>query len=114
MTLPGPAQRLTVILGVDATWQRKPIYTEIVHRAPQAGLAGPSVCRGARSRRASNHAHSTRIHSMFQDLPVAVVIIDAAYRITKFLPQLDELVTQGLVVIDDLHVHRYLGRRAPR
>jgi hypothetical protein len=31
-------------------------------------------------------------------------------RIRAFLPQLDELVTEGLVVLDDCHVNRYVGR----
>lgn len=114
MTLSGRAQRLTVILGEDDTWRHKPVYTEIVHRAHQAGLAGASVFRGLEGYGASNHIHTSRILSLSQDLPVAVVIIDTAEKITEFLPRLDELVTQGLIVIDDVHVHRYVGRREPR
>ena len=36
------------------------------------------------------------------DLPVVVIIIiiDSSTRIRQFLPQLDELVTQGLILTD--------------
>jgi len=111
MTLTGPARRLTVLIGEDDTWNHKPVYTEIVHRAHQAGLAGASVFRGIEGYGASNHIHTTRILSLSEDLPVAVVIVDAAEKVEAFLPQLDELVTEGLVVVDDVHVHRYVGRR---
>ena len=114
MTLSGPAQRLTVILGEDDAWHHRPVYTEIVHRAHRAGLAGASVFRGVEGFGAASRIHTARILSLSEDLPVAVVIIDTAERIAAFLPQLDELVTGGLIVLDDVHVHRYLGRRDTR
>jgi len=40
---------------------------------------------------------------------VAIVIVDASESIEEFLPQLDELVTGGLVILDDVDVIRYVG-----
>jgi hypothetical protein len=54
--------------------------------------------------------HTTRILSLSEDLPVAVIIIDAAQRVRDFLPQLDELITEGIVIIDPVEVIRYVGR----
>jgi len=62
-----------------------------VHRAHQAGLAGASVLRGIEGYGASNHIHTTRILSLSEDLPVAIVIVDDEDRVRAFLPQLDEL-----------------------
>ncbi|CAN5777446.1 DUF190 domain-containing protein [soil metagenome] len=114
MTLAGPARRLTVLLGEDDTWQHKPTYSEIVHRAHAAGLAGASVFRGLEGYGVSNHIHTTRMLSLSQDLPVAVVIVDSAERIDAFLDRLDDLEIDGLVLVEDVYVHRYRGRQAPR
>jgi PII-like signaling protein len=46
------------------------------------------------------------------DLPLVVLIVDDAARIDAFLPQLDELIAEGLVIIDDVHVVKYVGRGA--
>jgi PII-like signaling protein len=112
MSLSGPARRLTVIVGECDVWHRKPLYSEIVHRARAAGLAGASVFRGLEGYGASGLVHTSRLLSLSEDLPVAVVVVDTAQRIEEFLPQLDELVKEGLVLLDDVHVHRYVGREA--
>ena len=39
-------------------------------------------------------------------------IVDTEDKIRAFLPQLDELVSEGLVIIDPVEVIRYVGRDA--
>lgn len=110
MNLQGPAMRLTIFVGESDLWHHRPLYTEIVHRAHAAGLAGASVMRGIEGFGASSLIHTTRILSLGEDLPVAVVIVDAADRIEAFLPQLDELIDEGLVILDPVTVITYVGR----
>jgi PII-like signaling protein len=110
MRLQGAAKRLTVLVGETDRWHHRPLYTEIVHRAHAAGLAGATVLRGIEGYGASRHLHTSRILSLSEDLPVAVVIIDDPERVAAFLPQLDELIGEGLVVVDDVEVIAYRGR----
>jgi uncharacterized protein len=109
MKLHGAALRLTIFVGDTDVWHHKPLYHEIVHRAHKAGLAGASVIRGMEGYGASNHIHTTRILSLSEDLPLAIIIVDAEDRIRAFLPQLDELITEGLVIVDEVEVIRYVG-----
>ena len=89
----------------------KPLYTEIVHRAHSFGLAGASVFRGLEGYGASSRIHSTRILSLSEDLPLAVVIVDREERIREFLySKLDELQIDGLIILEDIEVIRYAGR----
>jgi hypothetical protein len=110
MRLTGPARRLTIFVGESDQFHHRPLYTEIVHRAHRAGLAGATVIRGIEGFGASSHIHTTRFLSLSQDLPVAIIVVDERERIDAFLTQLDELVTEGLVIIDDVEVIRYVGR----
>jgi PII-like signaling protein len=114
MTLQGTALRLTVLIGEADQFHRRPLYTEIVHRAHQAGLAGCSVFRGVEGYGKSSHIHTTRMLSLSEDLPVSIVIVDTAEKIRAFLPHLDELVTEGLVLLDDVEVVKYVGRTGDR
>ncbi len=109
MTLRGKATRLTVLVGESHQWHHRPVYTEIVHRAHAAGLAGASVFKGIEGFGKSSHIHTTRILSLSEDLPISVVIVDAEDRIRAFLPELDELVREGMVMLEEVEVTRYVG-----
>ncbi|MEW1551849.1 DUF190 domain-containing protein [Streptomyces tsukubensis] len=115
MTRPtGTALRVTIFIGETDLWHHRPVYTEIVHRAHKAGLAGASVFRGIEGYGASSLIHTQRLLSLSEDLPVAIVIVDEETKIRAFLPQLDELVTEGLVILDDCEAIRYIGRGETR
>ena len=103
----GTARRLTVFIGETDQWHHRPLHTEIVHRAQRAGLAGATVLHGLEGFGASGRLHTTRILSLSEDLPCLIVIVDSAEQIEAFLPQLDELVEEGLVVVDDVDFVRY-------
>ena len=110
MKLEGRGERLTIFVGEADHHGHTPLATEIVQRAHRAGLAGASVFRGIEGYGASNHIHTTRILSLSDDLPIAVIIIDTDERIQAFLPEIDQLITEGLVIIDDVEVLKYVVR----
>jgi PII-like signaling protein len=110
MRLSGRATRLTIYIGEDDIWHHKPLYHEIVRRARDAGLAGASVLRGIEGYGASSLIHTSRLLSLSEDLPVVVVIVDDEPRLRDFLPQLDELIGEGMVTLDEVEVIRYVGR----
>ena len=114
MTVRRRAKRLTVLVGETDRWHHKPLYTEIVRRAHSAGLAGATVMRGFEGYGAGRHVHTTRILSLSEDLPVAVVIVDDAERIEAFLPELDEVVVEGIAVVDDVELLAYGSRTTGR
>lgn len=109
MTLHGPARRITIFIGESDRYHHKPLYAEIVHRAHQLGMAGASVFRGIEGFGASSRIHTSRLLSLTEDLPLAIIIVDTAEQTDKFLDEVAELVTGGLVIVDDVHVHTYTG-----
>lgn len=114
MRLAGPAVRLTIYIGEDDRHGHHPLYTEIVRRARTAGLAGASVFRGIEGFGASSHLHTSRLLSLSEDLPLAIVIVDAEERVSEFVLELDELIDEGLVTLEPVQVYRYVGRTGER
>jgi len=106
----GNALRLTVFIGEDDRWEHTPLHHEIVTRARTAGLAGATVLRGCEGYGASSLVHTDRLLDLADNLPIAVVIVDEEDRVRDFLPQLDEVVGEGLVILDEVEVLRYRGK----
>lgn len=110
MALEGAATRLTIFVGDDDRWQHKSLAREIVDRAHGMGLAGASVLRGVEGFGVNSLIHTTRLVSMAEGLPMVIVIIDTEEKIRTFLPELDEVIGEGLVVIDPVEVVGYVGQ----
>jgi len=68
--------------------------------------------RGFEGFGASSRIHTARILRLSEDLPVVVIIVDRADRIDAFLPVLDDLITEGLVVRESVEIVKYVGRSA--
>lgn len=107
MAATGRARRVMVFVNETDQWHHRPVFTEIVHRAQQLGMAGATVLRGLEGFGASHHVHTTRILSLSEDLPVVVVVVDNVSRVDALLVELDEVVREGLVVVDDVDVVQY-------
>ncbi len=111
--LSGSVWRLTILIGDGARWGRRALYDEIVRRAAQRGLAGVTVLHGIEGFGATGRVHTDRILSLCEDLPVQVIAIDQEQKIRDFLPQVQELVIDGLVLLDEVKVVRQASGRGP-
>ncbi|OIV37608.1 hypothetical protein BIV57_10130 [Mangrovactinospora gilvigrisea] len=104
----GPALRATVIVGESDVHHGRPVYAELVHRAHAAGLAGASAFRGIEGYGAGSTIHTSRLLSLSEDMPVAVVVVDEEEKVRAFLPQLEDLIgEEGVVVLDACEVVRF-------
>lgn len=101
------AVRLTIIIGESDHHGHTPLHSEIVQRARAAGLAGATVLRGVEGFGAASIIHTSRLLSMSEDLPMVIVIVDTPERIDRFLPELDDLITGGLVVRESVDIVKY-------
>ena len=111
MKIEGPAKQLRIYIGDSDQWHGKPLYSAIVQRAHDMGLAGATVLHGLESYGATSRIHTNRILDLTEDLPIVIDIIDSEERINSFLPVLDEMVHEGLVIVQDVQVVRYVANR---
>lgn len=99
--------RLTVYLEESRQAGHRPLYAEIVRRAHAAGLAGASVFRGFEGYGSSSQIHTSRVLSLSDDLPVAVVVVDDESAIRAFLSDLADLVPRGTAVVEEVEIVRF-------
>ena len=109
--LEGEGTLLRIFIGENDRWHGKPLYEAIVVAAREAGLAGSTVIRGIEGFGADSHLHTARILRLSEDLPIVVEIVDTAEHVEGFLPRLDEMVGDGMVTTERVHVLTYRSSR---
>ncbi|HEY3922699.1 MAG TPA: DUF190 domain-containing protein [Gaiellaceae bacterium] len=105
--LEGEGKLVRIFIGESDTWHGKPLYSAIVQRVREEGLAGATVVRGIEGFGADSHLHTSRILRLSEDLPIVVEIIDTEEHINRVLPLLDEMVTEGMVTVESVHIVSY-------
>ena len=109
MKIEGEGQLLRIFIGESDRWHGKPLYEAIVELVRKEGLAGATVLRGIEGFGADSRLHTSRILRLSEDLPVVIEIVDAPERIQAILPQLDQMVTEGMVTLEKVRVIAYRG-----
>ncbi|MBD3775258.1 MAG: DUF190 domain-containing protein [Rhodobacteraceae bacterium] len=114
MQVPEQALALRIFIGEDDKDDGRPLYEAIVLKAREMHLAGATVLRGALGYGHSSRLHTTKILRLSEDLPLVIEIVDSEDKINAFLPELDRLMTSGLITLENVRVLQYgaNGRKA--
>lgn len=103
---------LRAFIGERMKHHGRPLHEAIVIAARDAGLAGATVLRGVLGFGHARRIETAKILDLSDDLPLVIEIVDTEARIEAFLPELDRLMTTGLVTMEKARVLRYGSGRA--
>lgn len=107
MELPEKAKLLRIFIGESDRYNGKPLYEAIVNLARGRSMAGATVLRGILGFGAHSRIHSAKILRLSGDLPIIVEIVDKPERIETILPEIDEMIGEGLATLEDIQVVFY-------
>jgi uncharacterized protein len=107
MHIPEDGYLLRIFVGESDRHGHHPLYEAIVLKAREAGLAGATVTRGVMGFGKHSTLHTAKILRLSEDLPMVIEIADGLDRIEKFLPLLDQMITDGLVTLENVRVIHY-------
>ena len=109
MQIPTDAVLLRIFIGESDRWEHKPLYEAIVLKARERHLAGATVLRGPMGFGRASRLHTAKILRLSMDLPLIIEIVDSEENINAFLPELDQMISGGLVTLEKLKVLHYRG-----
>lgn len=107
MDIPADAQLVRVYIGESDRSGHRPLYEVIVTEARKRGMAGATVLRGMMGFGKNSRMHTTKILRLSEDLPLIIEIVDSRERVQAFLPELNAMVTNGLVTVENIQVEVY-------
>jgi PII-like signaling protein len=108
MKIEGEGKRVTVYLGSADTWGGRNLAVAIVEKCRAMGLAGATVSRGIMGFGKHSVIHKAHFLGLSDDLPEKIEVVDRPDQIELLLPVLNEMLGGGLILVEDVHVIRYL------
>jgi uncharacterized protein len=103
----GKAKMMRIYIGENDKWNGKPLYEGIVDGLRTHDIAGVTVYRGILGYGANRRIHKDAALSLSHDRPIQLSVVDTEEKLLAFMPILDQMVQQGLVVLSDVDVIKY-------
>jgi PII-like signaling protein len=101
----GPAKKVTVHLNEDTSAGSNFIYEQVFSFLFSAGVSGATLTRPQQGFGEHHHLHSTEGHGAEKrHLPVQIQFIESPDKVDALLPRLCDLVTDGLVEMQETTV----------
>jgi len=113
VTLSGKATMMRVFIGESDRWRGKPLHDALVESLRAHDIAGVTVYRGISGYGAHRRFHKERRMSLSSDQPIMLSVIDDDAKIRAYLPLVEEMVKEGLVVLSSVDVIKYTHRLEP-
>ncbi len=101
------ARLLRIFIGESDTHDGRPLYQAIVEVLRRQGLAGATVLRGIEGFGKSSRLHTAHILRLSEDLPIVIECVDTGDKIENVLPQLDNMIGDGLITLEKVEVRIY-------
>lgn len=97
-------------------WFSPPAAEVLLQRARRDGLSGATVLRGVLGLDVTGHLLESRTWSLVDHVPIIIELVDSAQAIGRFLPVVEQTVTEGLATLERAHVvvYRHGGASAAR
>jgi PII-like signaling protein len=87
------------------------MHAAILEMLREEKMAGATVIRGIAGFGAKSHLHSAHLLALSQDLPMVIECVDTQENIDRILPNLDEMLDDGLVTLEKVNVIRYAPKK---
>jgi PII-like signaling protein len=106
----GKARLMRIFIGESDRWQDQPLHEALVRAMRANDLAGVTVYRGILGYGAHRRVHREKPLHLSHDCSMMLSVIDTDEKLQAFLPIVDQMVQEGLVVLSNVDVIKYAHR----
>lgn len=104
-----PGKRLTIYCNEYDRFEHTSVAQAILEQAREEGLAGATLARGIEGFGRRRTLHTSRLLSEYDNMPLVVQIVDTGPRIDAFMTIVEEMVTDGLITMENVQILTYRG-----
>ena len=112
MLKPGPARKVTIHMNEDTASRNDFLYNEIFTLLFERGVAGGTMIRPDAGFGSHHRIHTVQSSSN-EHLPVRIEFIESPAKVDELLPALCELISDGLIEIQETIIFKSIAAREP-
>jgi PII-like signaling protein len=110
MKIEGRARLMRIYIGEADQWKDKSLYKALVEAMRVNDIAGVTVYRGILGYGAHRRVHRENPLHLSHDSPIMLSVIDSEEKLRSFLPIVEQMVREGLVVLSEVDIIKYSYR----
>jgi uncharacterized protein len=100
------AKRMMIFIHEGNKYHGRSLADAIIEVLKKAGCGGATVLRGVQGFGHDKQVHTTHIMDLSSSLPIVIICIDEEEKIDGVRVLLDEIIEEGLIVVDSVHADR--------
>jgi len=112
MLTKGPAKKVTIFINEDAQHHLTALHDSIMTFLMHRGISGATATRAFSGFGAHHTLHTPKIEVLAQHLPIRIEFVDTCEKVDEVLPTLYEMVTDGLIEVQDTVVIKHAQKGA--
>ena len=106
----GKARMMRIYIGEANRWRDKPLYRALVEAMRANDIAGVTVYRGILGYGAGHRLHKDSPLRLTHDSSIMLTAIDSEEKLQAFMPMVEQMVEEGLVVLSNVDIIKYAYR----
>jgi PII-like signaling protein len=110
LRIEGKALMMRIYISEQDRWQNKALHLALVEAMRANDIAGVTVYRGILGYGAHQRVHHERTLSLSHEASIMLSAVDSEERIRAFLPIVEQMVEEGLIVLSDVDIIKYAYR----
>ncbi len=104
MLTKGPAKKVTIFINEDVKHRMTSLHDAVMTFLLHKNVAGATATRGFAGFGSHHALHTPQVEAMSEHLPIRIEFIETAERVDELLPTLYEMVTDGVIEVQDTTV----------
>jgi PII-like signaling protein len=110
LRIEGRARLMRIYIGESDRWKDMPLYKALVEAMRANDIAGVTVYRGILGYGAHRRIHKDKPLHLSHDSSIMLSVVDTDEKLQAFLPRVEQMVQEGLVVLSDVDIVKYSHR----
>ena len=113
MLTKGPAKKVTIFINEDTQHHMTALHDSLMAFLMHKGVSGATATRAYSGFGSHQMLHTPKVEVLTQHLPIRIEFIETPEKVEEVLPTLYEMVTDGLIEVQDTTVVK-LARKSTR